>query len=325
MNTCNYNWINIGNDKAIEFLDKSLKNDQLANFYIFSGPSGLGKFALVKNFAKNVFAKDKPGLYQADNFLEINGDFFVLEREEGKKNISIDQVRTLIEQMKSGSFLNSYKIAVIRDAEHLNENSSNALLKVLEESNKKNIIILTVSDAEILPKTILSRAQVINFYPVKDDIIYNNLINNYSVSPSMAKNLTRLSASCPMTAIKFLEDKDLYQNYQELAEIFLEFLPSNFAERVKIIDTVVKRVEIISALDILQIWQSVLRDLILINCGQYDLLRNEFIIDKLKDFSRTNTKNSKLRSQSLLIDASLKQLQANINFRSVLEHLAVNI
>ena len=54
MTNNDFKWINIGNFKAVEFLEKSLKNDQLANFYIFSGPTGLGKFALAKNFAKNI-------------------------------------------------------------------------------------------------------------------------------------------------------------------------------------------------------------------------------------------------------------------------------
>lgn len=325
MNTYNYNWINIGNDMAIEFLDKSLKNTQLANFYIFAGPNGLGKFALAKNFAKNIFAQDKPGLFQADNFLEVNSDFFVIEREEGKKNISIDQVRDLIEKMHSTSFLNSYKIAVVKDAEYLNENSANALLKILEESAKKNIIILTVREADLLPKTILSRGQLINFYPVKDDVIYENLIQNFSVSPSMAKNLSRLSASCPMTAIKLLQEQELYKDYQDLAEIFLEFLSANFPERVKIIENVVKRSEDLSPVDILAIWQSVLRDLILINCGQYDLVRNEFIISQLKQFAQKNHPNSTLSTWAKQINSALEHHQANINFKAVLEYLAVNI
>lgn len=285
----------------------------------------MGKFALAKNFAKNIFSKDKPELVQADNFLEINSDFFVVEREEDKKNISIEQVRDLIEKMKSGSFLNSYKIAVIKEAQYLNDNSANALLKILEETNKKNIIILTVSDAEVLAKTILSRGQLINFYPVADDIIYENLINNFSVSPTLAKSLTRLSASCPMTAIKFLQDQTMYQDYQEIAQDFLEFLNTHFAERVAIIDNLIKKMGDISSLEVLQIWQSVLRDLILVNCGHYDLVRNEFMLGKLKDFSKKGKENSVLRSQSLIINAALEQLQANINFRAILEHLAVNL
>lgn len=325
MTNNDFKWINIGNFKAVEFLEKSLKNDQLANFYIFSGPTGLGKFALAKNFAKNIFLSDRPDLFVQDNFLEVNSDFFVIEREEEKKNISIDQVRDLIERMKSGSFLNSYKIAIIKDAENLNDNSANALLKILEETGKKTIIILTVKEADLLPKTILSRGQLINFYPVSDDVIYKNLVDNFSVSPSLAKNLTKLSASCPMTAIKFLQDENLYNYHQEIAQSFLEFLDTNFAYRVGIIDEVVKRAEALSKIEILQIWQSVLRDLILVNCGQYDLVRNEFMLDKLKEFSKKYSRNGELGKKIVTINSALEYHQANINFKAVLEYLAVNI
>ena len=325
MTNNDFKWINIGNFKAVEFLQKCLKNDQLANFYIFSGPTGLGKFALAKNFAKNIFLSDRPDLFVQDNFLEVNSDFFVIEREEEKKNISIDQVRDLIERMKSGSFLNSYKIAIIKDAENLNDNSANALLKILEETGKKTIIILTVKEADLLPKTILSRGQLINFYPVSDDVIYKNLVDNFSVSPSLAKNLTKLSASCPMTAIKFLQDENLYNYYQEIAQSFLEFLDTNFAYRVGIIDEVVKRAEVLSKIEILQIWQSVLRDLILVNCGQYDLVRNEFMLDKLKELAKKYGRNGELGKKIVTINSALEYHQANINFKAVLEYLAVNI
>ena len=51
----NFKWDIIGNDRAIEYLDKSLGKNNIANFYIFSGPTGLGKFSLAKNFITNIF------------------------------------------------------------------------------------------------------------------------------------------------------------------------------------------------------------------------------------------------------------------------------
>ena len=325
MKKYNYKWSNIGNEQAVEFLDKSLKNNQLANFYIFSGPSDLGKFSLAKNFAQNIFLQDRPELAKINNFLELNGDFFVLEREKEKKNISIDQVRDLIKKMQSTSFFNSYKIAIIKDAEHLNENSANALLKTLEEGVKKNIIILTVSEIDLLPKTILSRGQLVNFYPVKENLIYDYLVKNYSLTPSMAKNISRLSASRPLLAIRLWQDQDLYQGYQELAQVFLEFLSANFPERIKIIENITKRSEELAPAELLAIWQSLLRDLILINNGHYDLVQNEFMSTELKDFAQKKYPDEVLATWAEQIDLALECHQANINFKSILEYLAVNI
>lgn len=322
-----FKWFTTGNHRVIEFLEKSLNNDNIANFYVFSGLEGLGKFSVAKDFVRNIFLKDKPELKQQENFLEVNSDFFVVEREEDKKNISIEQIRSLIERFKSSSFLNSYRVAIIKDGHFLNQNSANALLKILEEFNNKTVIILTVNDIDNLPKTIASRAQVINFFPVKDDLIYKDLVDNFSVNPSLAKNLARLSSGRPSLALKFLQDEDLYQDYQKIVLDFADFILFNFPERLKIIEGLIKKNEQLNKINILEVWQSVIRDLIFVDYGQYDLVRNDFAIDKLKNIKINNNDLNpvNLRKKSLIIKEGLGLWQANINIRSVLEYIAVNI
>jgi len=321
----NFNWSIIGNRKAIDFLDKSLCNNNIANFYIFSGPKGLGKFSTAQDLVKNIFLKDRPDLKQEDNFLEINSDFFVVKKEVDKKNISIDQIRELIEKFQSGTFLNSYKVAIIKDAENLNENSSNALLKILEEDRGKTLIILTVNNIENLPATIISRGQIINFFPVKTDIIYKKLSEDLGVSPSLAKDLSKICLGRPEIALNFLNNKDYYRYYQEVVSNFLEFLDSNFSDRIKIIDSLIKKDIIGDDFNILEIWQSVIRDLIFINYNQYDYIRHDFAIDKLKNINRDNLDLMKIKERYLVIREGKSLLSANIAFRSVLEYIAVNI
>ncbi len=321
----NFNWSIIGNRKAIDFLDKSLCNNNIANFYIFSGPKGLGKFSTAQDLVKNIFLKDRPDLKQEDNFLEINSDFFVVKKEVDKKNISIDQIRELIEKFQSGTFLNSYKVAIIKDAENLNENSSNALLKILEEDRGKTLIILTVNNIDNLPATIISRGQIINFFPVKTDIIYKKLSEDLGVSPSLAKDLSKICLGRPEIALNFLNNKDYYRYYQEVVSNFLEFLDSNFSDRIKIIDSLIKKDIIGDDFNILEIWQSVIRDLIFINYNQYDYIRHDFAIDKLKNINRDNLDLMKIKERYLVIREGKSLLSANIAFRSVLEYIAVNI
>ncbi|HPT08611.1 MAG TPA: hypothetical protein PLE28_02870 [bacterium] len=320
-----FKWKIIGNQKAVEYLDKSLSNGQIANFYIFSGQSGLGKFSLAKNFITNIFIKDLPGLKVNENFLETNSDFWVIEREADKKNISIDQIRDFISHFQASSFMNSYRAAIIKEAQYLNENSANALLKVLEEADNKTIIILTVDDIESLPKTIASRGQIINLFPVKDDLIYQNLIDNFSVSPNLARSLTRLSNGCPKIALKFLDDENLYQDYGLMVNSFIDFLSQNFVERLKIINEVIKKDDILDNFSILQIWQSVIRDLIFLHYNQYDYVKNDFALDKLKAFKTEDLNPEVLAQKSLIITKAEEYLKSNINLRSVLEYIAVNI
>lgn len=320
-----FNWKIIGNNRAVEFLDKSLASKNIANFYIFSGLSGTGKFTLAKNFISNIFFQDQPDLRPKENFLETNSDFFVVEREEDKKDISIDQIRGLIERFKTSSFLNSYRTAIIKNAENLNENSANALLKVLEETNDKTVIIITVDDVDKLPKTIISRSQIVNLFPVKFDLIYKHLIDEFKVGPSLAKELARISSGCPAVAIKFIENEELYNNYKAIVYDFIDFLKSNFLDRTKIIDNVIKKNDFFSNSEILTIWQSVLRDLIFIHLGHYDYIKNIFAIENLESFRNDNLDLKKIREDSIVLNQGLRRLALNISIRNTLEYIAVNI
>jgi DNA polymerase III delta prime subunit len=78
-------WPKIGNDKAITFLEAAISSGKVASTYIFSGPEDLGKSTVAFAFAKNL---------QGDNEGGFNSDLHVLQREEGKKSISIEAVRS---------------------------------------------------------------------------------------------------------------------------------------------------------------------------------------------------------------------------------------
>jgi hypothetical protein len=320
-----FKWKTIGNQKAVEYLDKSLSNNQIANFYIFSGPNGVGKFSLAKDFITNTFLNDLPGLIIKDNFLETNGDFLIIEREVNKKNISINQIRDFISRFRSGSFMNSYRAAIIKEGQYLNDSSANALLKILEEADNKTIIILTVNDVDYLPKTIVSRGQIISLFPVNNDLIYQNLVDKHSVNKNLAKSLSRLSDGRPGLALKFLENESLYNDYQSLVFDFLDFLPLIFSERLKIIDRIMKKNEVLENFNILQIWQSVVRDLIFVNYEQYDYVRNDFALERLKSFKADSLDALRLNDKASVISMAESYQSSNINLRSVLEYIAINV
>lgn len=319
-----YIWPDIANQKAIDFLQKSLENNMLANSYIFSGVSDLGKFSLAKHFAKNIFVKDNPELAGRDNLLEINSDFFLIERLEDKKNISIDQVRELISFLSSSSFLNSYRIVIIKDAQNLNQNSANALLKVLEDFKNKLVVILTVSDLESLPKTILSRSQIINLSPLSFDSLYSLLKNAYKLSPSEAKNIARISLGRPMLAKKFIEEQGFYDSYKNLGGSLIDFLNFNLLDRMKLVDDICRYdLSLGDNLNVIDVWQSLFRDFNFLYHSRPDLVQNEFVLDKMKLVKYENT--DFLFKSKEIFQKSNDYLRANISLKSVLEYIAVNI
>lgn len=319
-----YTWPSVGNQKVIDFLEKNINKKKLANAYIFCGVRDLGKFSLAKSFARNIFVSDRPELNDRQNLLEINNDFLIIERFEDKKNISIDQIRDLISFLSSSSFLDSYRVVVIKDAENLNQNSANALLKILEDFKDRLVVILTVNNLSNLPETVVSRSQVINLYPLNFDDMYSMLKNEYSLSPSEAKNIAKISLGRPMLAKKFIDNNDFYNDYKKLGEHLIDFLDYNLIDRMGLVDDLCHLDSVLGDnLNIVDVWRGLFRDFSFMYYNRPDLIQNDFIIEKIR--------NKKIEDSSFLLKAdsvfkkSTEYLNSNMSLKSVLEYIAVNI
>lgn len=138
-----------------EQLNKQFSNNTLPHALLLAAPKGAGKLEFARAVAKMVLSEFKNDLHP---------DYYELMPEEDKKNISVDQVRSLIFNLSQTANYNGYKVAVIYPAETLNIAASNALLKTLEEPLGKTLIILCAHQQSRLLPTIVSRCQRI---PVK--------------------------------------------------------------------------------------------------------------------------------------------------------------
>ena len=162
---------------------------RLPNKIMLSGNKGIGKSVLALHLINYILSKNENYPYNKKEYVinnlnrsfklvneNIHPNFFYVEIEDEKKNISIDQVRNIISFCNKSSFNNSERIVLINNIETLNKNSSNALLKVLEEPNEKVIFILIKDSSKILINTIYSRC--IKFNISIDENQKNNILNN---------------------------------------------------------------------------------------------------------------------------------------------------
>lgn len=320
-----FTWPAIGNEKAIEFLSRSLTSGKLAQTYVFIGPEELGKSTIALAFARNL-----QGDY--DGF---NSDLYILNPEAGKKTIGIEQVREFIKMLNLSSFLNSYKIGLIKEADLLGEEAKSALLKTLEEPKDKVIIILLVRSEEALPATILSRAQKLYFYPVPAATIYDYLIANYGANRSLAKDLANLALGRPLKAIHYLENPEDYKSYLESAEKFLSLFNLDLNGRLKILDSLFSdrtysKQATESALNLLLMAEGLLRDLLLLNLEQKDRLEHLVLLKSLEKSLASLSGESEDRARALLnrlklIAQAKEYLEANVNPHLVLEQLIINL
>jgi len=189
-------------DRAIGILQRGLAAGKSAHAYVFAGSEGVGKYKAAREWARLLLCKspkmeqggsqpfaDSCGscesclLVEADSHSDYAHIYKELleftENGKDRKNpvdLSIDVIREfLIQQVSIRPSLSARKVFVVSEAERLNANSQNALLKVLEEPPQYCTIILLCTRLEKLLPTIKSRCQTIRFGPVEEGRILSHL------------------------------------------------------------------------------------------------------------------------------------------------------
>src|SRR3989344_1191746 len=166
-------WPIVGHSHIVSYLQNSLNNLKLAHAYLFVGLDHVGKAAVAGYFINSLVCQNLEVEALAVPCGECQScrqalsgnhpDVYWLARELNektdklKKNISIEQVRQLQNKLSLRSFLNSYKIAVVSEAQTLSAEAANSLLKTLEEPSARTVLILLAENLARLPQTIVSR------------------------------------------------------------------------------------------------------------------------------------------------------------------------
>lgn len=185
----------IGQERAINILKGCIARERVPHALLFAGDEGIGKQLTAINFAKALIcrnegddslfsfgAEQEPGTPDADlvdacdecpscSKIESGNhpDFFFIGPEGDGGQITVALIRELEEAFSYKSFEGSWKIAVIDNADRLNQSAANAFLRTLEEPPPQSVFILVSSRPDMIIATIRSRCQRINFSPLPLD------------------------------------------------------------------------------------------------------------------------------------------------------------
>ena len=144
----------IGHESYLEKFETLYKNNNLPTKILLSGKKGIGKSILAEKFLYKIF--------NCNNDYELiknksHPNVLYINKNNDKKNIEIDQIREIIKFINQSSFNDKSRFIILDDVEYLNINSSNALLKNLEEPNENVFFILIFNSEKFLLETIKSR------------------------------------------------------------------------------------------------------------------------------------------------------------------------
>ena len=213
----------IGQDSAIAWLRAAYLADRLPHGLIFAGPVGVGKATTARALAA-LFVCEHPTeslpcgqcascrVFSAGN----HPDYHVITKEliryhdkTGKSkgiDLSIHVVRPeLIEPAGRKAVMGRGKVFVVEQAELMNPQAQNALLKTLEEPAGRTLIVLLTDQAGGLLPTIRSRCQLVQFTALNEAVVRDELVRR-KIDPKLARRAAELSRGSLGAALKWIED-----------------------------------------------------------------------------------------------------------------------
>lgn len=171
----------IGQKHVVQTLMNAVKNDRVAQAYIFSGMRGVGKTTMARILAKALNCQHGPTpnpCNKCEFCREINEDRSVDVLEiDGASNRGIDEVRSLREGVKYRPIHSRHKVIIIDEVHMLTREAFNALLKTLEEPPPHTVFIFATTEIHKVPATIMSRCQPFEFKKISQKEIINHLLD----------------------------------------------------------------------------------------------------------------------------------------------------
>ena len=161
----------VGQQSITSTLKNAIERGQLAHAYLFCGPRGVGKTTCARIFAKAINCQHPHGA-EACNECEScrafnEGRSLNIHELDAASNNSVDDIRSLIDQVRILPQVGKYSVFIIDEVHMLSQQAFNAFLKTLEEPPKHAIFILATTEKHKILPTILSRCQVYDFNRIR--------------------------------------------------------------------------------------------------------------------------------------------------------------
>lgn len=318
-----------GQDKAKRLLRLASERRKISHAYMFQGPAGVGKKMTARAYAAFLLClgvedrDDSCG--QCPSCRKIasgnHPDFLVIEPDGVQ--IKIDQIRALKKELSYPPVEGGWRVVLLADI-HLTmarAEVANSLLKTLEEPPAQTVFILTAVEAAGILPTIVSRCQVVPFYPLAFDIVAAALLVSGDVSAERARTLASIAEGSLGRAME-LASTELLEVRKSIAEGLTGITPaqSGAVERVFALAerAAVAKDELENLLELLIFW---VKDLMVQGVGgPVEALVNQDLCH-LGDEAGRRWNFSQLGERLTMIRQAQKQLRHNCNRAFVCEVL----
>lgn len=319
----------IGHNQIVDHLKNAIRMGKVSHAYILNGESNAGKMMLAEAFAmalqceagKEESCMNCRSCHQA---AEHNQPDIIYLTHEKPNVISVDDIRhQLNNDIVIKPYSSKYKIYIVDEAEKMNPQAQNALLKTIEEPPAYAVILLLTTNADAFLPTILSRCITLNLKSVNEDLIKEYLMRKYQIPDYQADvcaafaqgnvgkaiqlassgEFNELKAEA-LSVVKKLEDMDLYELNGCIKQI------NDYKSKIS------------EYFDLLTLW---FRDVLYMKATND--VNNLIFKDEVYDIKKQAAKRSYAGIGNILqaLEQSRVRLNANVNFDLVIELLLLTI
>jgi DNA polymerase-3 subunit delta' len=221
----------VGNDRIKSLLRRAIRDSRIGQSLILAGPEGVGKQRFATALAEAVNCEqpvDGDACGKCSQCLKIahreHPD--VIRYNPDGQFIKIDQMREMAAEAQFKPFEGKRRVLIIDDADRLNIQAANSILKALEEPPQSSLIILVTSRPYALLDTVRSRCQILNFAPLSLSELESYLTANYERPVQENRLLARLAGGSVGKAIEI----DLGE-YRARRELIIKLVEAALVER----------------------------------------------------------------------------------------------
>lgn len=319
----------IGQEQIKDHLKNAIEQDKVSHAYIICGEKYSGKKFISKIFATALLCEgdEVRPCGKCHSCLQAAGDNnpdIIYVTHEKPNIIGVDDIRTQVNSdINIKPYAGKRKIYVISEAEKMNQQAQNAILKTFEEPPEYAVILLLVTNTEVLLPTIRSRAVTLNMKPVKDDLLRDFLMENAAIPEYKADVCVAFSRGNVGKAL-LLAKSDDFENLKNDVLGFLKRIKAMSAADVGIMAKKASenKENVEDFLDLILVWY---RDCLLYKTtGQAN---NLIFKEELQYINKVtlNTSYEGIEDIFNAIEMAKRRITSNVNLELTLELLFLEI
>lgn len=319
----------LGHEQIIAHLQNAIEEDKVSHAYIFNGPEASGKMMLAEAFAMALQCEGegkRPCLEcrSCRQAADHNQPDIIYVSHEKPNTIGVDDIRTQINNdIDIKPYSSRYKVYIVDEAQKMNQQAQNALLKTIEEPPAYAFILLLTTNADSFLQTILSRCITLNLKAVKEDKIKEYLMKHYQIPDYQADICAAFSQGNVGKAIQLASSEEFGELKASVLQLMKRLEDIDLYEMTGAVKQIAEyKLSVNDYFDLMMIW---FRDVLYLKAtNDVDGL---IFKDEVYDIKKQAAKRSYQGIETILeaLEKAKIRLNANVNFDLVIELLLLTI